>query len=133
MTSGKAPSLPGVAGTRLTAAGIDWDAVKVSRFHALQALERLDQPGSVAVDPAAGQPVLYFFVPPGTTCGWDIPHSTALSTATHVVLPPSFRDAPPGPYWLIPPERGVIQHTRTGALRLALAAGLLSPRTEPMP
>jgi hypothetical protein len=108
------------AGPRLTAAGIDWDAVKVPRFYALQALKRLASPGAIAVDPVRARPVLYFFVPAGSTVGWDVQHSDALGTATHVVLPPATKELPPGPYWLIPPKGGQVQLTRIDALRAAI-------------
>ncbi|MEV5941068.1 hypothetical protein [Streptomyces sp. NPDC051994] len=126
MTRGPAPSQPST-GARLAQAGVDWDAVAVNRFYALQALERLARPGSVAVDPRAQQPVLYFFVPAGTTDGWGVPESTAFSTATYVMLPAAGKGAQPGAYWLVPPVGGLIQHTETTALRLALeAVGLKS-------
>lgn len=108
--------------TILTRAGVSWDAVKVDRFHALQALERIPDPGSVAVDPGAVEPVLYFFVARGTTGGWDVPHSRAYSTATYVQIPPVNKESGEGPYWLIPPKYGVIMNTDTETLKLALTA-----------
>lgn len=122
-------AMPEVDGTRLTPAGVHWDAIKVGRFYALQALKRLGAPGAVAVDPWPAEPVLYFFVSPGATVGWDIPQSTALGTATHVVLPPSTKERPPGPYWLIPPRNGCIQLTGLDELREALVVGD-GPRAE---
>lgn len=112
--------------TILTRAGVTWDAVKVDRFHALQALERIPEPGSVAVDPGAGsvEPVLYFFVARGTTDGWDIEHSRAYSTATYVQIPPVHKKSGEGPYWLIPPKYGVIMNTDTETLKLALVAAM---------
>lgn len=129
MTRGPAPTQPSAGTARLTRAGIDWDAVMVSRFYALQALERLARPGSVTVDPRR-EPVLYFFVPAGTTDGWDLPQSTAFSTATYVMLPPATKGAQPGPYWLLPPLDGLIQHTGTAALQAALTAVGLVPECE---
>ncbi|MCX4554290.1 hypothetical protein [Streptomyces sp. NBC_01500] len=120
--------LTGIAGTRLAPAGLEWDTIKVSHYYALQALERLVRPGSVAVDPAPAEPALYFFVPPGTTKEWDVAHSTALGIATHVVLPPNDKTLPPGPYWLITPRNGRLQHTQAAALRLALEA-----ESQPIP
>lgn len=129
MTRGPALSQPAADVARLAQAGIDWDAVMVNRFYALQALERLTQPGSVAVDPRAAQPVLYLFVPPGTTDGWDIGQTTAFSTATYVMLPAAAKGGQPGAYWLLPPAGGIIQHTETAALRMALqAVGLKAER-----
>ncbi|WP_328309219.1 hypothetical protein OG432_08180 [Streptomyces sp. NBC_00442] len=129
MTRGPARSQPGADVARLAQAGIDWDAVVVSRYYALQALERLARPGSVAVDPRTAQPVLHFFVPAGTTDGWDLEQTTAFSTATYVMLPAATREAQPGAYWLLPPVGGFIQHTETAALQLALeAVGLRAGR-----
>lgn len=122
LTRGPARSQPGADVARLAQAGIDWDAVMVGRFYALQALERLARPGSVAVDPRAADPVLHFFVEAGTTDGWDMEETTAFSTATYVMLPAATKEAQPGAYWLVPPTGGVIQHTETAALHLALAA-----------
>ncbi|MFJ9752604.1 hypothetical protein [Streptomyces chartreusis] len=106
-----------VADMRLAQAGVDWDAIKVGRFYALQALERIGYPGAVAVDPAPAEPVLYFFVRAGSALGWEVPESTGLGLNVHVVLPPDDKEAPPGPYWLIPPSNGLTQVT---ALRKAL-------------
>lgn len=111
---------PNTTGTRLAPAGIDWDAVKVSRFVALQALRMLSHPGSVAVDSAPAEPALYFFVPPGSATGWDVQQSTVLGAATHVALPPNAKERPPGPFWLIAPKAGRIQLTRVDELRTAL-------------
>ncbi|GAA3838421.1 hypothetical protein GCM10022403_083640 [Streptomyces coacervatus] len=104
-------------GMRLTPAGIDWDAVRVGRYLGVQAIERIAQPGAVAVDPACAEPVLYFLLPPGSTEGWDVPHTRRLGTHAYVVLPPAGKDSPPGPYWLVPPKRGI---TRAATLRRAL-------------
>ncbi|MEV3927209.1 hypothetical protein [Actinomadura coerulea] len=105
------------AGARLVPAGVQWDAVKVSRHQAVRAIELLETPGAVAVDPSPSEPVLYFLVPPGTASAWDVPETTALGHA-HVVLPPEHKEAPPGPYWLIPQRDGL---TSVAALRKALA------------
>ncbi|MER0448486.1 hypothetical protein ABR738_28670 [Streptomyces sp. Edi4] len=114
----------------MTRAGVDWDAVMVSRLYALRALELLNRPGSVTVDPRRTDPVLCFFVPAGTTVGWSLPQSIAFSTATYVMLPPSLKEAQPGPYWLLPPVGGFVQHTGTAALQAALAAVGLAPNSE---
>lgn len=108
---------PGVGCTSIVAAGVEWDAIKVPRYAGLFALHRLNRPGAVAVDPASAPPVLYFLVPPQSTAGWDVPQTTALSLAAHVVLPSLHREAPPGPYWLLAPGR---RCTRTADLRRAL-------------
>lgn len=113
-------------GISIVAAGVHWDAVKVTRSFALEALEHLPVHGAVAVDPTPAGPYLYFLVPPRSTGGWDVPQSTALSETAHVALPPPDRVAPPGPYWLTPPGHrpGL---TRTDALRVALEA-VVGPR-----
>ncbi|MFF4602601.1 hypothetical protein ACFY12_07580 [Streptomyces sp. NPDC001339] len=123
-----APSLPGPPGARLVSAGIDWDAVKVVRFFGLQAIERLQRPGAVAVDPAPAEPALYFFVPVGTAA-WSLPQVSTLGAATHIILPPARCQAPPGPYWLVPPADGCLPLTDATALYQALAA-VLGPRME---
>ncbi|MFE7313124.1 hypothetical protein ACFU7T_08445 [Streptomyces sp. NPDC057555] len=105
-------------------AGIDWDALKVARFFALQAIERLQRPGAVAVDPAPAEPVLYFFVPVGSTAGWSLPQVITLGAATHVVLPPTHCQAPPSPYWLVPPANGHLPLTNPTALHRALTTVL---------
>ncbi|WP_245238641.1 hypothetical protein [Streptomyces sp. MZ04] len=119
MTSGNAPYVPGPAGTRIVAAGVDWDAIKVVRSFGLQALDRIAEPGAVVVDPSAAAPAVYFFVRPGTTDGWNVAQSTALSVTNHVTLPPESRVMPPGPYWLTSPADGRL-HTDTATVRAAL-------------
>ncbi|MFJ6901504.1 DUF6415 family natural product biosynthesis protein [Streptomyces hokutonensis] len=104
-------------GTRLAAAGVTWDVVKVRRHLAVRAIERIPEPGAVAVDPWPVEPALYFFVPAGSAGDWDVPQTTALGLDSHVVLPPDRKEAPPGPYWLTSPGRGL---TSTSELRQAL-------------
>jgi hypothetical protein len=105
------------SGMRLAAAGVAWDVVRVRRYLAVRAIERIADPGAVAVDPTPAEPVLYFFVPAGSAAGWEVPRSRALGVDAHVVLPPDHKAAPPGPYWLIAPERGL---TPADTLRQAL-------------
>jgi hypothetical protein len=105
------------AGMRLAPAGVAWDAVKVNRYLAVRAIEHIAQPGAVAVDPAPAEPVLYFFVPVGSAAVWDVPQTRVLTVNSHVVLPPDGKEAPPGPYWLVSPSRGL---TSTADLRHAL-------------
>jgi len=123
--------VPSIAGTRIVAAGRDWDAVRMPRFIGLQTLNALKAPpGAIAVEPGARS--LYFFVPPGTTRTWHLPQSTALGETNHVVLPPDGKELPPGPYWLISPLRGRL-HTDTDALHTALeiVLGPRSPDADP--
>lgn len=121
----RAAVTPGVCSTSIVAAGFEWDAVKVPRYAGLFALQRLGRPGAVAVDRASAPPVLYFLVPPRSTAEWDVPCTTALSLGAYVVLPPSHREAPPGPYWILAPGRGRLC-TETAALRRVLLPTLLA-------
>jgi hypothetical protein len=105
------------SGTRLAAAGVAWDVVKVRRYLAVRAIERIADPGAVAVDPTPAEPTLYFFVPAGSAADWDVPQTRVLGVDAYVVLPPDHKAAPPGPYWLIAPERGL---TPAPTLRQAL-------------
>lgn len=115
-------TVAGPNGTLIVPAGIEWDAIRVPRFAGLQALKGV-KPGSVLVDPMPSEPVLYFFVVPGTAAAWRAPQSTALGATTSVVLPPRSWQAPPGPYWLIPPAADqAIRLTARDALHKALAA-----------
>lgn len=126
-----APATHGPAGTRIVAAGIDWDLVKVTRSFALQALERLASPGAVVVDPHPAEPMLYFFVQPGSTRDWNVIHSEALSEAAHIALPDETKLLPPGPYWLRLPESGGWL-TDVNALRAALEV-VVGPRPNMLP
>ncbi|MFF4138036.1 DUF6415 family natural product biosynthesis protein [Streptomyces mirabilis] len=124
-------SVATAAGMRLAQAGVRWDVVKVRRFLGLQAIEHIEQPGAVAVDPHSPEPMLYFFVPAGTLADWDVPDTRALNSTectTHVVLPPGHREAPPGPYWLLPPSCGL---TPTDTLHRALERALHRPDPHP--
>ncbi|MFJ8848406.1 hypothetical protein ACIRFF_36595 [Streptomyces cyaneofuscatus] len=102
MTTGSSTEIPGIADTRIAAAGKEWDAVRTDRFLGLQVADRLGAAaGPVIVEPAA----MYFLVHPGSTQGWDLPQSTGLGETHYVVLPAAGRNHPPGPYWLLPPAR----------------------------
>jgi hypothetical protein len=102
VTTGSSTQIPGFADTRITAAGKEWDAVRVDRFLGLQAADRLGAAaGPVIVEPTA----MYFLVHPGATRGWGLPQSKGLGETHYVVLPAPGRNHPPGPYWLLPPER----------------------------
>ncbi|MEU6351096.1 hypothetical protein ABZ896_17450 [Streptomyces sp. NPDC047072] len=105
------------AGMRLAPAGVEWDAVKVGRHLGVRAIEQIAEVGAVAVDPFRREPVLYFLVPKGSAAQWDVPETAALGTDAYVVLPPAHRDAPPGPYWLVPEQHGL---TPAVVLRQAL-------------
>ncbi|MGP4011410.1 hypothetical protein [Streptomyces sp. 4N124] len=105
------------AGLRLAPAGVEWDAVKVGRHLGVRAIELIPDPGAVAVDPMRPEPVLYFFVPAGSTTNWDVPQTASLGPNAHLVLPPNHKQAPPGPYWLISQQHGL---TSAVVLRNAL-------------
>lgn len=83
--------------------------------------------GPTVMDPAGR--TMYFLVPPGTTRTWAVPRTTALGVATHVVLPPDHKQAPPGPQWLLTPNR---TFTSTSALQRALVT-FQGPRTRARP
>ncbi|MDQ0693576.1 hypothetical protein [Streptomyces sp. W4I9-2] len=115
--------IPGCAGARIAAAGKEWDAVRTDRFLGLQAVDRLGAAaGPVIVEPAA----VYFLVPAGGTKAWDLPQSKGLGTGHYVVLPAADRTRPPGPYWLLPPDRplAAVDDVRR-ALKAAAALVLL--------
>ncbi|MEU3706958.1 hypothetical protein AB0E82_32230 [Streptomyces anulatus] len=102
MTTDSSTEIPGFADTRIAAAGARWDAVRTNRFLGLQAVDRLGgAAGPVIVEPTA----MYLLVHPGSTRTWDVPQSTGLGEKHYVVLPAAGRNQPPGPYWLLPPER----------------------------
>lgn len=104
---------------RTPARGHGWEAVRVSRFYGLKALERLVRPGAVAVDPAP--PGLVFFVEPGPTNGWPL-SSELVRVIPDFTVPPTNRQTPPGAYWLVPPKRGGVGLTDHGALEVLTKA-----------
>jgi hypothetical protein len=116
-----AAEMMSAAGMRLAPAGVEWDAVKVGRHLGVRAISLIAEPGAVAVDPARPEPVVYFFVPAGSAAHWDVAQTTALGPGAHVVLPPDHKEAPPGPYWLVPQLHGL---TPTRVLRQALIEAL---------
>ena len=77
-----------------------YDAVRVGRFTGLAALEKLEFPGPVIVDPV--ERALYFFIPHGTARKWSLP-GVRVEAADRMSMPPSDRVAPPGRYWLTSP------------------------------
>ncbi|MEU0413882.1 hypothetical protein ABZ307_39685 [Streptomyces griseorubiginosus] len=105
------------AGLQLAPAGVEWDVVKVERHLGVRAIEQIAELGAVAVDPSRREPMLYFFVPKGTAAHWDVPKTSALGRESYVVLPPARKEEPPGPYWLVPLQRGL---TSAGDLQQAL-------------
>lgn len=92
----------------------DWDVIRVGRYYGLQALARLQAPGTVAIDPSA-TPSVYFFVRTGSTATW--PLAPVIRVTTDFEMPPDERQTPPGIYWLLlPPRRGAVRLTDEGAL-----------------
>ncbi|MFB8023528.1 hypothetical protein ACFC36_33700 [Streptomyces rubiginosohelvolus] len=122
MTTGsRNAGIPGFGDTRIVAAGRDWDAVRTDRFLGLQAVDRLGAAaGPVIVEPAR----MYFLVPPGSTRAWRLAGSKGLGVNDHVVLPAADRSAPPGPYWLLGPDRplAAVDGVRRALERAAAAA-----------
>ncbi|MFB7273929.1 DUF6415 family natural product biosynthesis protein [Streptomyces sp. NPDC056244] len=106
-----------------------FDLVRVARFYALQALERIAAPGAIAVEPIATAPAMLFLVPPGSSSEWNVPRTTVLVEGS-LVLPSEERRSPPGAYWLIPPSHGRL-HTDVHHLRCALEAVLSPPTRRP--
>lgn len=47
---------------------------------------------------------MYFFTEVGAAGAWRIPHVHVLGTGQYLVMPPAYRQRPPGPYWLISPS-----------------------------
>lgn len=97
-----------------------WEVIRIGRYYGLQALTRLNAPGSVAVDPE--RPAVYFFVAIGATATWpSMPAHVPLAVTTGADLPPVGRRTPPGAYWLVPPRRGTLRLIDAGTLHTALA------------
>lgn len=113
--------------TRIAAAGLEWDAVKIPRFVGLQVLHALPKPGAVMVEPT--DRALYFLVPPGSTANWTCPQSSPLGESTFVILPPHSKQSPPGPYWLITPNSARL-HTDTRVLGAALMNAVSGQRPD---
>jgi hypothetical protein len=87
----------------LLPAGKWWDAVKVPRTIALEALGRLaGEAGGVIEDPWAD--IYYWLVPAGEASTWELPKAsriTVLGDTAHVVVPGP--ECTEGPRWRIPP------------------------------
>ncbi|MEV7422896.1 hypothetical protein [Streptomyces sp. NPDC091212] len=118
-SGGISPPLP--TKTRLLGAG--GDAVRVARFHALQALDQLRTPGAVAVNPMPVGPSVLFLVQPGNSSSWNVPQTVWLEEGSFD-LPLGSRQAPPGVYWLIPPRHGCRLWTDVVQLQRVLRAVL---------
>jgi len=97
--------LPAGRTVSMQPAGQWWDAVRVPRPIALEALGRLgNRSGAVIEDQGGG--ILYWLVPAGQTADWQMPETasiTVLGTSSHVAVPGPQRMA--GPHWRIPPTR----------------------------
>ncbi|WP_280910316.1 hypothetical protein [Streptomyces sp. SAI-208] len=79
--------------------------VTICRFLALQALERLTEPGADSVKPMPGAATLSFLVPAdAASCRPPLPGARG---TTEVVLPPGGKEAPPGPHWLMERSQGL--------------------------
>lgn len=107
-----------ISSCHIEEAGRDWDAVRVPRSIGLDALSILGgRSGAVLEDPSAA--TLYWFIPQGSSVGWDVPNTRALEQEDHIVIPPARRTKGPGPYWRICPGDGAWV-TESAALRAAL-------------
>lgn len=82
-----------------------WDAVRVPRTTALDALGRLGHDsGAVIEDPGCG--LLYWLVPAGHADGWQMPEEArirVLGSSSSLAVPGPQRTA--APHWRIPPTR----------------------------
>ncbi|MFE9373134.1 hypothetical protein ACFYM2_25675 [Streptomyces sp. NPDC006711] len=125
-----APWLPPRGTVWHVAGGEHWDVVRAPLSLGLVALELLgDDCGAVICDPWAR--TLYFLVEPSSTADWQVPRTTAGSTATYLTVPPlDGRD--PQLHWKRSPTQDRVI-TNTELLRTALAgvvAHQLGPRTD---
>lgn len=89
----------------LCPAGQWWDAVRVPRPIALEALGRLHgSTGAVIEDPGTG--IFYWLVPAGQAAGWQMTEASriaVLGKTSHLAVPGPQRTA--GPHWRVPPTR----------------------------
>lgn len=89
----------------LRPAGQWWDAVRVPRAVALEALGRLGaRSGAVIEDPGGG--LLYWLIPAGRADGWRMPEQArirVLGERSSLAVPGPQRTS--GPHWRIPPTR----------------------------
>lgn len=105
-------------------AGVHWDAVRapveVARA-AVAALDRLDEPGALLLDPLSS--TYYWFVPrgyaPGVTAG--LPGVRPLGRNAHLIVAAANIEDGWRPHWRRPPLPGQ-WITNPGALRTALAS-----------
>lgn len=116
------PSTRTISSCHIEEAGRDWDAVRVPRSIGLDALSILGgRSGPVLEDPSAA--ALYWFIPQGSSVGWDVPNTRTLEQDAHLVIPPARRTRGPGPHWRIcPAEEAWV--TDAAALRAALLDAL---------
>ncbi|MGW7363607.1 hypothetical protein ACWGI8_09295 [Streptomyces sp. NPDC054841] len=104
------------------ATGQRWDAVRVPRSVGLTALGILgSRSGAVIEDP--NSMVLYWFVAPGSSAGWDVTNTRALGQDAFVAVPLPRRTQGPGPHWRICPGDGAWS-TDVKALRAAIGDAL---------
>lgn len=107
-----------ISSCHIEEAGRAWDAVRAPRSIGLDALSILGgRSGAVLEDPSAA--ALYWFVPQGSSAGWDVPNTRILERDAHLVVPPPRRTRGPGPHWRICPGDGAWV-TDAAALRAAL-------------
>lgn len=95
--------MPSCRSVSLLPAGKWWDAVKVPRAIALEALEQLrDETGAVIEDPWSC--TFYWLVPAGRATTWQFSKTAqikVLGDTTHIVVPGP--ECTVGPQWRVPP------------------------------
>lgn len=115
----------------LTAAGEDWDALRLPAYLGDLVLDRLGgECGAVIGDPYAQR--MYWLIRPGAAAGWtfpDIAYVQLLGTASWVGVPPRDRSGPPGLHWAKLPEGSLLTDPESLHYVLsAVIADVLGPR-----
>lgn len=83
--------------------GKTWDVIKVPAAHGRRAIETAGLVIPV-IDEGRTGGHLFFLVPVGTAAVWDLQGTVGLGDTAYLSVPVPTRNAPPGPYWLIPPD-----------------------------
>lgn len=108
-------------------AGVSWDAVRVPKWLAVPALDRVGDRSGAVIEDRWG-PVWYWLIPPGSGHDWQHGHGIEVLGATcWVVVPPARRTSGAGVRWLLPPASGRALLTDADVLRVALASAVADP------
>jgi hypothetical protein len=129
MSSALAWSPPSGTDVELLPAGRWWDAVKVSRWLAEPALDRLGDDSGAVIEDGFGR-TWYWLVAPGGADGWRLQQVVPLGETCYLAVPPQHRTGGPGLRWRVPLAPGRYL-TGPGLLHQALAdavAEALGPR-----